>query len=142
MRIIHESLRQNPRKFLFVQDNGEPYRRRNSFTKFSNRVLERIFGRNFTVSMIRHSFISEGIDFNKSPPGQLFDIAKNMHHSVAMQQLYRRHVDSDVPPPPPTSYTVQMVDTPHVPEAPPIPAKSKPLKTIKTSKTHAAVAHH
>lgn len=95
MNIIRESLRLKPRQYLFVQDNGHPYYLRNSFTKYTNRVLERLFGKNFTVSMLRHSFISEGIDFNKSSPGDIIQTAKNMHHSVAMQQMYRRIIDKD-----------------------------------------------
>lgn len=93
--IIRESLRQRPRKYLFCQENGEPYLRRNSFTKYSNRVLERLFLKKFTVSLMRHSYISEGIDFAQSPPGAIFSAAKHMHHSVAQQQLYRRKVEPE-----------------------------------------------
>lgn len=96
--VIRESLRQRPRKFLFTQDDGSPYLKRNSFSKYSNRTLERLFGKKFTVGLMRHSYISEGIDFTHSLPGQLFDAAKHMHHSIAQQQLYRRRVPSEEKP--------------------------------------------
>lgn len=89
-KVIRASLNKHPRRFLFIQENGEPYLKRDSYTHFSNRALERLFGKRFTVTMIRHSFISEGLDFNSATPGELFDAAKDMHHSLAQQQLYRR----------------------------------------------------
>ena len=92
--VIRESLRQRPRKYLFTQDDGTPYLKRNSFSKYSNRTLEKLFGKKFTVGLLRHSYISEGIDFTKSLPGELFDAAKHMRHSIAQQQLYRRKVES------------------------------------------------
>lgn len=101
MAIIRESIRQQPRQFLFVQQkDNQPYTRRNTFTKFTNRILEKLFDRNFTVGMIRHCYISEGLDFNEATPGEVFQAAKHMHHSVAQQQLYRRKVTDDVAPPP------------------------------------------
>jgi hypothetical protein len=56
--------------------------------------LEKLFGKKFTVGLLRHSYISEGIDFTKSLPGELFDAAKHMRHSIAQQHLYRRKVES------------------------------------------------
>lgn len=92
LSIIKASLVSTPRAHLFVDESGEPYRKKNSFTKFSNRTLKRLFGKNFTVSLMRHSHISN-IDFNASTPGQLIEKSRNMAHSLTMQQLYRRHID-------------------------------------------------
>lgn len=92
LSIIKASLVATPRAYLFVDDSGEPYRKKNSFTKFSNRTLKRLFGKSFTVSLMRHSHISN-IDFNASTPGQLIEKSRNMAHSLTMQQLYRRHID-------------------------------------------------
>ena len=111
--VIRESLRQRPRKHLFTKEDGTPYLKRNSFSKYSNRTLERFFGRKFTVGLLRHSFISEGINFSDSLPGELFDAAKHMRHSIAQQQLYRRKVDP-VPQP-----TVILADTAPKPFPPP-----------------------
>lgn len=101
LRIIKASLIAKPRAYLFVDDSGKPYKLSNSFTQFSNRTLKRIFGKKFTVSLMRHSHISN-IDFNASTPGDLFQKSKNMAHSIGMQQLYRRKVE----PPQPVSPTV------------------------------------
>jgi integrase len=94
MDIIHESLRQYPREHLFVGSDGGPYTSQNGFTQFSNKTLRRIFGKRFTVSMMRHSFIS-GLDFNREVPASLFEKAKNMAHSLTTQQMYRRKVQAE-----------------------------------------------
>jgi integrase len=93
VHIIRYSLRLLPRQYLFVDERGEPYTKKNSYTRFANRTLERLFGKKFTISLLRHSFISN-INFNESTPKQLFDHARNMAHSIGMQQLYRRKVPS------------------------------------------------
>lgn len=91
VRILFKSLEAHPRRYLFVDRSGNPYEKQNSFTQHSNRTLERIFGRKVTVSLLRHAFISN-LDFNEEPPSSLFQKARNMTHSIAMQQLYRRRV--------------------------------------------------
>lgn len=93
--IIRTNLKKYPRSHLFVDSSGKPYVKSNSFTRFSNRVLERLFHKKFTVSMMRHSYISN-INFNESTPSELFEKSKNMAHSIAQQQLYRRKVPDDV----------------------------------------------
>lgn len=90
--VIEASLQEHPRDYLFVDSAGNPYAKQNSFTQYSNRTLAGIFGKKFTVSMMRHSYISN-IDFNEEIPATLFEKAKNMTHSVAMQQMYRRKVE-------------------------------------------------
>lgn len=91
--IIRASLRQDPRSYLFASDEDSPYLKKNSYTRFANRTFERIFGKRFTISLMRHSFISN-IDFNESTPATLFQYSKNMMHSIGMQQLYRRKIPS------------------------------------------------
>jgi integrase len=97
-KVICASLRKHPRDYLFIDERGMPYVKKNSYTKFSNRTLQRIFGKHVTVSTLRHSFISS-IDFNSSTPRELFEASKNMAHSIAMQQLYRRRPGTDAPSP-------------------------------------------
>lgn len=92
LAIIKANMVAQPRSYLFVDDSGKPYKKSNSFTQFSNRAFKRLFGKNFTVSLMRHSHISN-IDFNASTPGDLFATSKNMAHSISMQQLYRRKVE-------------------------------------------------
>ena len=92
IRVILASLRKQPRDYLFVDDRGLPYTKKNSYTKYSNRILQKIFNKRVTVSTLRHSFISS-IDFNASTPRDLFEKSRNMAHSIAMQQLYRKKPD-------------------------------------------------
>lgn len=91
VNIIRTSLRQQPREYLFVNDKGLPFASKNSFGKFVNRYLYKIFGKTVTIRLLRHSFIS-CIDFNETTPKQLFQYSKNMMHSIAQQQMYRRKV--------------------------------------------------
>ena len=89
--IIRSSLERRPRRWLFVDDYGEPYKNRNSYTRFANRVFERIFNKRFTISLLRHSFVSN-LNFNEATPTELFKHSKNMMHSIGMQQMYRRRI--------------------------------------------------
>jgi hypothetical protein len=89
--IIRASLRAEPRKYLFVNTNGQPYDKKNSFVKFANRMLYSIFHKHMSISLLRHSFIT-AIDFNKSNAGDLHQVSRNMQHSMEMQQYYRRNV--------------------------------------------------
>lgn len=89
--IIITSLTREPRHYLFINDRSQPYDKKNSYTRFANRTFERIFGKKFTISLLRHSFVSN-IDFNESTPAKLFQHSKNMMHSIGTQQMYRRKV--------------------------------------------------
>lgn len=92
--IILANLRQykqihgHTRKHLFVDCDGKPYTNRNSFTCFSNNTLKRLFGRSTTVTLLRHSYISN-INFNEEIPASLDNKAKMMTHSLGTQQIYR-----------------------------------------------------
>jgi integrase len=90
VEIIWNSLEARPRDFLFVDSKGQPFVKKNSFAKWTNRSLESIFeGRRVTINTLRHSYISN-LDFNARTPGDLLRSAKMMGHSVNQQQLYRR----------------------------------------------------
>jgi len=90
-RIIAANLDSNPREWLIVDVIGRPYANRNSFVKYTNRVLACIFSKNFTIRLLRHSRIS-AIDFNSTTPKELLRIGKNMQHSIGMQQMYRKKI--------------------------------------------------
>ena len=90
-RIIAANLDSNPREWLVVDVIGRPYANRNSFVKFTNRILECIFEKKFTIRLLRHSRIS-AIDFNSTTPKELLRIGKNMQHSIGMQQMYRKKI--------------------------------------------------
>lgn len=89
--IIRESVRQEPRDFLFMSTEGKPYTNKASFGKYANRVFHQIFKKHMTISLLRHSFIS-AIDYNSSRAKDLIAVSKNMQHSLGMQQYYRRSV--------------------------------------------------
>lgn len=84
---IKDSLKKHPRKFLFTMRDGEPMLK-NTYTKWCNRVLARLFGRPLTVSLIRHSYINT-LDFNKLTIKEKEEIAADMTHSAGMQDKYR-----------------------------------------------------
>ncbi len=141
-RIIRTSLKRTPRHWLFTTRDGSAHTKA-SFIKYSNSVLYRLFDRRFTVRMMRHSYISEGIDFARSAPGDLFEAAKHMHHSVAQQQLYRRKVEPDSvsvvmhdSEPSTSSYQISRysdrhADVEEVSSAPPTKRPKTPKKTSK-----------
>lgn len=94
VKVIQASLEQDPRDYLFIMSNGEPYTKQNSFTSYSNRTFKKLFNKGVTVSLLRHSFISS-TDFNEATPKELIQKAKNMTHSMTMQQMYRRKLPTE-----------------------------------------------
>lgn len=86
VNIIKASLIAHPRNILFCDSDGNPYSD-NTYTKFANRTLFRLFDKHFTVSMMRHSFINT-IDSNNTVA--VFEKAKNMAHAVETQLLYKK----------------------------------------------------
>jgi len=88
-RIIEKSLESNPRQYLFVSVDGQPYKD-NSYTRFANRTLEKVFGKRFTVSMMRHSFVNTK-DFNDT--NGVFKNAKLLGHSVKEHLLYKKKIE-------------------------------------------------
>jgi hypothetical protein len=82
------SLQKQPRSYLFVNARNEPHTR-DTFSKWSSRVLEKIFGVAMTLTIIRHLYISSSIDFNKTSVKELEKISKKMGHSLTMQSQYR-----------------------------------------------------
>lgn len=89
--VLAASLKRQPRSHVFLDSTGKPFKA-NSFTQHTNRCLRRLFGRRCSVSLLRHAYIS-ALDFNAQRPGELFEKARNMGHSIGMQQMYRRVVE-------------------------------------------------
>ena len=84
---ILANLDKDPRDYLFQDRTGAPYRA-SSYNKWANRTLLRLFGRNLTISLIRHSFINT-LDFNALTVHEKEMIAKDMTHTVGTQDRYR-----------------------------------------------------
>lgn len=84
---LEESLTKSPREWLFMDRTKEPYIS-SSFTKWANRTLKKLFGKNLTISLIRHSYINQ-LDFNNLTVKEKEEIAKDMAHTVSTQDRYR-----------------------------------------------------
>jgi hypothetical protein len=81
------SLQKQPRQFLFTNAQNKPYTR-DAFSKWSSRLLEKLFGVVTTLTIIRHLYINF-LDMNKMSTKELDKIGKQMGHSLAMQSQYR-----------------------------------------------------
>ena len=86
--VLVESLDANPRDYLFVNANGTPFTSNHSFTVWMGRLLSRVFGgRNVSVNMLRHSYVSS-VDYNNTSASSLARLAKAMGHSETVQRRY------------------------------------------------------
>ena len=86
---IDESLKLKPRKYLFVSTNGEAFNNSNSFNKWANRELKKIFNKkNISLTTLRHVYIS-GQNMDGKTRMERNKIAKKMMHSVDTQDKYR-----------------------------------------------------
>lgn len=83
--LILESLKQYPRQYLF-EKNGKSYTP-NSFCKWSSSTLERLFGVELTLTMIRHIYISS-LDLSKMTVEEKKNIGKLMGHTLGVQAEY------------------------------------------------------
>lgn len=97
VKVIKDSLKRQPREFLIVDKNGEPYHKANSFTQHVKRVLYKVFKKNMSINTLRHSFIN-GVDMNTITPLEKESLARDMMHSTGMFDRYRLAIpakDSD-----------------------------------------------
>jgi hypothetical protein len=88
---IYESLKKNPRSYLFINTKGEPHTR-NSFVLWTRRCLSKIFETDFTLVFFRHAFITDFIT-NKITPettdAEIKEISDKMGHSPEMFRGYK-----------------------------------------------------
>jgi hypothetical protein len=84
-RIIKKSLEDYPRKYLFEQ-KGKPFTP-NGFCKWSSSILEKLFGVELTLTMIRHIYISS-LDLSKMTVEEKKNIGKLMGHTIGVQAEY------------------------------------------------------
>lgn len=81
-----KSLETTPRKYLFVNQTGQPFTR-NAFTVWTKRILSRLFETEMTLNLIRHLFINT-LDMNMKP-ALLREISDKMGHDLTTQRLYK-----------------------------------------------------
>ena len=89
--ILKVSLKLHPREYLFADARGQPFSR-DGFSKWSNRILSRLFDTAISLSTLRHLFIST-LDFNMAAE-KLQEIGNKMGHSLSMQKLYQWKEDA------------------------------------------------
>lgn len=80
-----KSLTIYPRKYLFI-DGSTPFDRK-TFSAWSTKILSNATGKHLTLTMLRHLYISEKVDFNKSIK-TLNKVSRAMGHSIGMQKQY------------------------------------------------------
>jgi hypothetical protein len=89
VRDLLDSLRKWPRDFLFIAPRtGASFATNNAYGKWVQSVFTRLFGRATGVTMLRHIFITEKVDFDKMDDDQLEDLARQMLHSPSLQRKY------------------------------------------------------
>ena len=89
----YKSCISSAKKYLFVQKNGEPYDKPNTFNKWANRTLKKIFKKdNFSLTTLRHIYITRrDLKLEEKSGLERDKIAKVMGHSVGTQQNYLWH---------------------------------------------------
>jgi len=87
--IFKASMKQYPRKYLYVGIDGEAFRSANSYAKFVVGTYKKYFKKPIGVSMLRHIYISDKVDFNKLSVKEKDHIASSMAHSRKQQEQYK-----------------------------------------------------
>lgn len=85
---VSNSLKRYPRSWLLVDRGGRAYSK-GGYTQFVIRTFERLFGKRLGVTMLRHIYVSERLDFNKMTQEELDHEAKLMGQSADLQRKYR-----------------------------------------------------
>ncbi len=82
------SLQAEPaRTWLFTTKSGSSYTAKN-FSKWCCSVLQKLFGRPLTLTLLRHSYLN-AMDWNKLTIAAREDLAADMCHNTEMQDAYR-----------------------------------------------------
>lgn len=87
------SLRERPRKFLFVDDVGDPFTRGGFSTWTARRLSKALHVNKFTLVLLRHIYVSS-LDMNMSTK-DLEKISSLMGHSLMTQRSYKWSGDGD-----------------------------------------------
>ena len=87
-RDINTSLSRHPRDYLFRKDDGEPMSN-NTYSAFVKKTFEEFFGRATGVSLLRHIYITEKLDFDDMTLEEQNAEAKLMLHTSGLQRKYK-----------------------------------------------------
>jgi len=85
---IDTSLARWPREYLFRKDDGEPMSN-NTYSVFVKKTFEEFFGRATGVSLLRHIYITEKLDFDDMTLEEQDTEAKLMLHTSGLQRKYK-----------------------------------------------------
>ncbi len=87
-RDIETSLARWPRDLLFRKTNGEPMSN-NTYSVFVKKTFEEFFGRGTGVSLLRHIYITEKLEFDDMTIEEQNAEAKLMLHTTGLQRKYK-----------------------------------------------------
>ena len=85
---VKDSMRRHPRSRLFTDRSNMPYTS-SAYGTYVIRCYERLFGKSVGVTMLRHIYVREKLDFNMMTQEELDEEARLMTHSPELQRLYR-----------------------------------------------------
>lgn len=88
LKDITTSLNRWPRDYLFRKDDGEPMSN-NTYSAFVKSTFEQFFGRATGVSLLRHIYITEKLDFDNMTLEEQDSEAKLMLHTTGLQRQYK-----------------------------------------------------
>jgi hypothetical protein len=87
-RDIEESLRRWPRTYLFQKANGEAMSN-NTYSAFVKATFSKLFGRATGVSLLRHIYLTEKMDFDDTTLEEQEEVARLMLHTSGLQRKYK-----------------------------------------------------
>jgi len=85
---LKTSLGRHPRTYIFTKENGTPMSN-NTYSVFVKHTFEELFGRSTGVSLLRHIYITEKLDFDDMTIQEQEDEAKLMLHTSGLQRRYK-----------------------------------------------------
>jgi len=88
LRDIETSLNRWPREYLFRKDDGKPMSN-NTYSAFVKSTFQDFFGRATGVSLLRHIYISEKLNFDDMTLEEQGEEAKLMLHTSGLQRQYK-----------------------------------------------------
>jgi hypothetical protein len=94
VRDLRTSLERWPRSYLFVKDadkktGGKEPMSNDTYGSFVQRTFEQLFGRGTGVSLLRHIYISEKLDFDNMTLEEQEEEARLMLHTSGLQRQYK-----------------------------------------------------
>jgi len=91
--VFIESTTRYPRDYLFVGQDGKPFKTPNAFGKFVTRTFEQYTGKKIGTSMLRHMFINEKLNLNELSIEEKNEYARAMGHDRQQQEKYKLFFD-------------------------------------------------